>query len=40
MRTADLLVLQAAGLIKLKDGVTVTASPFDVAENPKKLRSY
>lgn len=33
-----LLVLQAANLIKLKQGVTVTASPFDVAENPKKLK--
>jgi len=33
-----LLVLQAAELIKLKPGVTVTASPFDVVENPKKLK--
>lgn len=33
-----LLVLQAAQLIKLKEGVTVTASPFDIVENPKKLR--
>ncbi|HLS42957.1 MAG TPA: MetQ/NlpA family ABC transporter substrate-binding protein [Paenalcaligenes sp.] len=33
-----LLVLQAANLIKLKDGVTVTASPFDIVENPKKFR--
>ncbi|KAG1447171.1 hypothetical protein G6F57_017137 [Rhizopus arrhizus] len=33
-----LLVLQAAKLIKLKDGVTVTASLFDVVENPKKLK--
>jgi D-methionine transport system substrate-binding protein len=31
-----LLVLQAAKLIK--DGVTVTASLFDVVENPKKLK--
>lgn len=33
-----LLVLQAAKLIKLKDGVTVTASLFDVVENPKNLK--
>jgi len=33
-----LLVLQAADLIKLKPGVTVTASPFDIVENPKKLK--
>lgn len=33
-----LLVLQAAKLIKLKDGVTVTASLFDVVDNPKKLK--
>ena len=33
-----LLVLQAAKLIKLKDGVTVTASIFDIAENPKNLK--
>lgn len=33
-----LLVLQAAGLIELKSGVTVTASPFDIAKNPKKLK--
>lgn len=33
-----LLVLQAAGLITLKSGVTVTASLFDIAENPKKLK--
>ena len=33
-----LLVLQAAELIKLKEGVTVTASPFDIVENPKKFR--
>jgi len=33
-----LLVLQAGGLIKLKDGVTVTATPFDVVKNPKKIR--
>ena len=33
-----LLVLQAAKLITLKPGVTVNASLFDVAENPKKLK--
>lgn len=33
-----LLVLQAANLIKLKPGVTVTASPFDIVENLKKLK--
>ncbi|MFY1854764.1 MetQ/NlpA family ABC transporter substrate-binding protein [Achromobacter xylosoxidans] len=33
-----LLVLQAAKLIKLKDGVTVTASLFDVVDNPRKLK--
>ncbi|MFQ1064704.1 MetQ/NlpA family ABC transporter substrate-binding protein [Bordetella trematum] len=33
-----LLVLQAAGLIKLKPGVTVEASPFDIAENPRKIK--
>lgn len=33
-----LLVLQAAKLIKLKDGVTVTASLFDVVDNPKKFK--
>jgi len=33
-----LLVLEAAGLITLKDGVTTTASPFDIAENPKNIK--
>ena len=33
-----LLVLQAARLITLKPGVTVTASLFDIAENPKSLK--
>ena len=33
-----LLVLQAARLITLKPGVTVTASLFDIAENPKNLK--
>ncbi|NLY64650.1 MAG: MetQ/NlpA family ABC transporter substrate-binding protein [Alcaligenaceae bacterium] len=33
-----LLVLQAAKLIKIKDGVSTTASLFDIVENPKKLK--
>ena len=33
-----LLLLQAQGLIKLKDGAGLKATPLDVAENPKKLR--
>jgi D-methionine transport system substrate-binding protein len=33
-----LLVLQAAKLIELNPGITVTASLFDIAENPKKLK--
>jgi len=33
-----LLLLQAKGLIKLKDGAGLKASPLDVAENPKKLQ--
>lgn len=33
-----LLVLQAANLITLKPGVTVTASLFDVIDNPKNLK--
>ncbi len=32
-----LLVLQSAGLIKLKDGAPITATPQDIAENPKHL---
>ncbi|MBP2297395.1 MetQ/NlpA family ABC transporter substrate-binding protein [Azospirillum picis] len=32
-----LLMLQAKGLIKLKDGGTLKASPIDIVENPKKL---
>lgn len=32
-----LLLLQAKGLIKLKDGGTLKASPIDIVENPKKL---
>lgn len=33
-----LLVLQDQGLIKLKPGVGVKATPLDVVENPKKLK--
>lgn len=33
-----LLVLQSAGLITLKAGVTTTASVFDIADNPKKIK--
>ncbi|ARP89611.1 metal ABC transporter substrate-binding protein [Bordetella genomosp. 9] len=33
-----LLLLQAQGLIKLKEGVGLKATPLDVASNPKKLR--
>ena len=33
-----LLLLQAAGLITLKDGSGITATPLDVAKNPKKLK--
>ncbi len=32
-----LLLLQKAGLIQLKDGSKVTATPRDIAENPKNL---
>ncbi len=32
-----LLLLQAQGLIKLKDGVNFTATKLDIAENPKNL---
>ncbi|KAA0582281.1 MetQ/NlpA family ABC transporter substrate-binding protein [Azospirillum sp. B21] len=32
-----LLLLQAKGLIKLKDGGNLKASPIDIVENPKKL---
>ncbi len=32
-----LMVLQSAGLIKLKDGAGVTATERDIVENPKKL---
>ena len=33
-----LLVLQSAGLIKLRDGAPVTATPQDIAENPHNLK--
>lgn len=33
-----LLVLQSAGLIKLRDGAPITATPEDIAENPKNLQ--
>jgi D-methionine transport system substrate-binding protein len=33
-----LLVLQSAGLIKLRDGAPITATPQDIAENPKNLQ--
>ena len=33
-----LLVLQSAGLIKLKDGAPITATPQDIASNPKNLK--
>jgi len=33
-----LMVLENAGLIKLKEGVGVTATEQDIAENPKKLK--
>ena len=32
-----LLLLEAQGLIKLKEGVTLTATKLDIAENPKNL---
>ncbi len=33
-----LLLLQSAGLIKLKDSAGITATPFDIAENSKNLK--
>jgi D-methionine transport system substrate-binding protein len=33
-----LLLLQSAGLIKLKDGAGITATPLDIADNPKGLK--
>jgi len=32
-----LLLLESAGLIKLKEGAGITATPLDIAENPKNL---
>jgi D-methionine transport system substrate-binding protein len=34
----SLLLLRAQGLIRLRDGVGLRASPLDIAENPKKLK--
>lgn len=34
----SLLLLQAKGLIKLKDGVGFKPSPLDITDNPKKLK--
>ncbi|HHY91867.1 MAG TPA: MetQ/NlpA family ABC transporter substrate-binding protein, partial [Firmicutes bacterium] len=33
-----LLVLQSAGLLKLKDGAGITATPLDIADNPQNLK--
>jgi len=33
-----LLILQQAGLIKLKEGVGITATVYDIVENPKNLK--
>lgn len=33
-----LLLLESAGLVKLRDGAGLSATPVDVVENPKKLR--
>ena len=33
-----LLLLESAGLIKLKDNAGLEATPFDIAENPKNLK--
>ena len=33
-----LLLLQTAGVIKLKEGAGITATPRDIAENPKKIK--
>ncbi|OEY66220.1 MetQ/NlpA family ABC transporter substrate-binding protein [Marinobacter sp. X15-166B] len=35
-----LLLLQQAGVITLKDGSKITATPRDVADNPKNLKFY
>lgn len=37
-RARALLLYQAAGLIKLKDGVGDNATPLDIVENPKNLQ--
>lgn len=37
-RARALLLYEAAGLIKLKDGVGNKATPLDIVENPKKLQ--
>ena len=34
----SLMLLEAAGLLKLKDGKGITATPNDLASNPKKLK--
>lgn len=34
----SLILFQSAGLIKLKDGVGITATVLDIAENPKNLQ--
>ena len=36
-RARALLLLEAQGLIKLKEGITFTATVLDIAENPKNL---
>jgi len=33
-----LLLLQTAGVIKLKEGAGITATPRDIAENPKEIK--
>lgn len=33
-----LLVLQSAGILKLRDGAPITATPQDIVENPKNLQ--
>jgi D-methionine transport system substrate-binding protein len=34
----SLMLLEAAGLLKLKDGKGITATPNDLAANPKNLK--
>ena len=36
--TVSLMLLEAAGLLKLKDGKGITATPNDLAANPKNLK--